>query len=71
VAAQAADYDERRKFQDAGQIPKPPPAKLAVDRLADLLAEARQRGLTKLNRKGVDVLSVTLPGTVELFNLYE
>ncbi|TCN39805.1 hypothetical protein EV644_103109 [Kribbella orskensis] len=72
VAAQAADYDERRKLEDAiGLTVVAPPAKLAVDRLSDLMKAADGLGLVCLNKKGQQVLAVGLPATVELFDLYE
>jgi hypothetical protein len=72
VAAQAADYDERRKAEEAvGMTVVTPPAKLAADRLRDLMSAADNLGLTYLNRKGRQVLNLVLPATVELFDLYE
>ncbi len=72
VAAQAADYEERRKFEDAiGMRVATPPGKLASDRLSDLMAAASGRGLVRPNRKGDHVLAVVVPATVELFDLYE
>jgi hypothetical protein len=71
IAAQAADYDERRKFEESVGLTNPsPPGKLAVDRLADLIATATQLGLTQLNKRGDPVLKTVVPGTVELFDLY-
>jgi hypothetical protein len=71
IAAQAADYEERRKFEEAmGMTTPPPKGKRAVDRLADLIATATQLGLTQLNRRGNTVLRTVVPGTVELFDLY-
>lgn len=72
VAAQAADYDERRKAETAmGRVVADPPGKLAVDRLRDLMAKAEIRGLTRLNKQNQPILTVGLPPVVELFNLYE
>jgi hypothetical protein len=72
IAAQVADYDERRKFEDAaGRTSVDPPGKLAVERLASLMTVAGQLGLTQLDKKGKIVLKTTVPGTVELFDLYE
>jgi hypothetical protein len=54
------------------QYAKPaPPAKLAADRLADLMATAAQCGLVGLNRKGQPILTTVVPSTVELFDSYE
>ena len=71
VAAQAADYDERRKFEQASNMPAPPTGKLAVDRLADLMDAAQAAGLARLDRTGKRILTVNVPATVELFDLYE
>ncbi|GHJ11454.1 hypothetical protein TPA0907_58210 [Micromonospora humidisoli] len=72
VAAQAADYAERRKFEEAaGRTTADPPSKLAVDRLSDLMAAARGLNLVRQNRNGIDVLTVAVPPTVELFDRYE
>ncbi len=72
VAAKAEDYEERRRFEDARGIAQvPPPAKLARERLSDLIAMAAKAGLVKVNTKGKEVLTVVLPATVELFDLYE
>lgn len=72
VAAQAADYEERRKFEEAiGLTVAVPPGKLAADRLSDLMTAARSLGLVRLNRKGDEILAVGVPATVELFDLYE
>ncbi|MBM0256483.1 hypothetical protein [Micromonospora sp. 4G55] len=72
VAAQAADFEERRKLEESiGRTEVTPPAKLAIDRLKDLMLEATNAGLTTANRKGQEVLSVPVPATVELFDRYE
>jgi hypothetical protein len=72
VAAHAKDYDERRKFEESRGITSfTPPGKLAKDRLADLTAMADKVGLVKLDRKGHQVLTVAVPATVDLFDLYE
>lgn len=72
VAAQAADYDERRKCEESvGLTAVAPPAKLATDRLRDLMAAADRLGLVSLNKKGLPILAVTLPAVVQLFDLYE
>ena len=73
VAAQVADYDERRKFEEAAgiKIAPPPPGKLAAQRLADLKAVSTQLGLTRQNKKGETILVVTVPATVDLFDKYE
>lgn len=72
VAVQAADYEERRKFEEAaGRTAADPPGKLAVDRLSDLMAAARGLNLVRQNRNGVDILAVAVPPTVELFDRYE
>ncbi|MFI7431452.1 hypothetical protein ACIBPB_31150 [Micromonospora sp. NPDC049836] len=72
VAAQAADFEERRKLEDSiGRTEVTPPGKLAIDRLKDLMDEAARAGLTTTNRKGQEVLSVSVPATVELFDRYE
>ena len=47
-----------------------PHGTLAKDRLADLMATADQLGLHQLSRKGDPVLKITVPGTVDLFDLY-
>lgn len=73
VAAQVEDYDERRKFEEAVGATAPPPpsrAKLAKERLTALMAEASQLGMTKTNKRGDPVLKTTVPGIVELFDLY-
>ena|SRR5215216_4668901 len=71
IAAQAVDYNERRNIEEAMNVKTPPPpGKLAKDRLADLMATADRLGLRQLNRKGDPVLKITVPGTVELFDLY-
>jgi hypothetical protein len=71
VAAQIADYEERRKFEEAAGFKVPPPGKMAAQRLADLRAVSRQLGLTRQNRKGETILAVSVPATVELFDMYE
>lgn len=72
VAAQCDDYHERRKVEEAiGLSSVTPPAKLAVDRLADLMVEATSRGLTRPNKKGDPILSTPLLSAVELFDKYE
>jgi hypothetical protein len=72
VAAQREDFDERRRFEDARGLKKvKPPAKLAKDRLTDLMTMAATVGLVKRGKKGNKILTVPLPGTVELFDLYE
>lgn len=72
VAAQAADYEEQRKFEEAsGRTVADPPGKLAVDRLSDLMAAARGLNLVRQNRNGVDILTVGVPPTVGLFDRYE
>ncbi|MCW6004616.1 hypothetical protein K1W54_08470 [Micromonospora sp. CPCC 205371] len=71
VAAQAADYDERRKFEQASNMPAPPTGKLAAERLADLMDAAQDAGLVRLDRTGKRILSINIPATVELFDLYE
>jgi hypothetical protein len=72
VAAQAADYDERRRFEDSiGRTTVTPPARLAEDRLADLMASAADLDLVRPDRRGNNVLAVSVPATVELFDLYE
>lgn len=73
IAAQADDYEERRKFEESvGAKPPAPPskAKLAKDRLAALMAKAAQLGMTKPNKNGDPALRITAPATVELFDLY-
>ncbi len=73
VAAAAADYEERRKFEEAAGRVATPPGKLAVERLADLIAAADHRGLglVRKNRRGDPILALQVPATVELFDLYE
>jgi hypothetical protein len=72
VAAQAADYKERRKFEEAsGRTAADPPGKLAADRLSDLMTAARGLGLVRQNRNGDDILTVAVPSTIELFDRYE
>jgi len=72
VAAQAADYEERRRFEEAiGLTVATPPGKLASDRLSDLMAAARGLGLARRNRKDAEILTVSVPATVEFFDLYE
>lgn len=72
VAAHADDQDERRKCEKAMELAKPAlPAKLAVDRLAELMAAAAQCGLVGPNKKGDPVLTTTAPAAVELFDMYE
>lgn len=72
VAAQCDDYDERRKVEEAvGLTSVDPPAKLAADRLADIMVEATARGMTRLNKKGDPILLHPLPPAVELFDKYE
>lgn len=72
VAAQAADYEERRKFEEAsGRTVADPPGKLATERLSDLMAVARGLNLVRQNRNGVDILVTSVPPTVELFDSYE
>jgi hypothetical protein len=72
IAAQADDYDERRKFEQSGsRTTKPAQGKLAAERLADLMTEADRLGLRHLNKKGELVLKTPMPGAVELFDLYE
>ena len=72
IAAQADDYDERRKAEEAiGLTVARPPSRLAADRLADLMSAADSLGLVRKNRRGQPILTVTLPPAVELFDLYE
>jgi hypothetical protein len=72
IAAQAEEYDERRKFEESwGRTTPPAGGKLAVDRLADLMNAAAQLGFTQANRKGDQVLTTVVPGVVELFDRYE
>lgn len=72
IAAQADDYDERRKAEEAiGLMVAQPPGRLAADRLADLMSAADSLGLVSQNRRGQPILAVTLPPAVELFDLYE
>lgn len=72
VAAQWDDYDERRRFEDAAGIASfEPPAKLAKDRLADLMTMAAKIGLVRRNKKRDKILTVQVPGIVDLFDLYE
>jgi hypothetical protein len=72
VAAQLADYDERRKLEEEmGVISVPPPARTGAQRHAELLTVAEQQGLTRRNTKGKPVLLVAFPSTVELFARYE
>jgi hypothetical protein len=72
IAAQAEEYDERRKFEESwGRTTPPAGGKLAVDRLADLVNGAAQLGFTQVNRKGDQVLTTVVPRVVELFDRYE
>ena len=72
VAAQAADYEERRKLEAAiGLTNATPPGRLGGDRLADLMAEAKTLGLTRLDRRGDTILTVSVPATVDLFDRFE
>jgi hypothetical protein len=60
IAAQFADYEEKRKLQeDMAVTAVPPPAQTAAQRQAHLLTLAKQQGLTRPNRKGKDVLVLT------------
>ena len=71
LAAQLADLDERRKYEDAASRTQPTlPAKSASDRIVDLLAEADARNLTKPNKRGASVLKTVVP-SVEPFNSME
>ncbi len=72
VAAACDDFDERRKVEDGmGLTSATPPAKLAADRLADVMASAAARGLTKLNRGQKAILITPMPSIVNLFDLFE
>lgn len=72
VAAQLADYEEKRKLQeDMAVTAVPPPAQTAAQRQAHLLTLARQQGLTQPNRQGKDVLLTPMPSAVELFTHFE
>ncbi len=72
VAAQLADYKERRNVEVAMAITSaPPPAQTAVQRHAALLAVAEQRGLTKASQKGQAVLITPCLPAVELFDWFE
>lgn len=71
MAAQVADYDERRKFEEAAGFKIPPRGKSAAQRLADLMVVSTQLGLTRQNKKGETILAVTVPATVDLFDKYE
>jgi len=72
VAVQLEDYDERRKFEDSTGGPRMPlRGKSAAGRIDDLMAAAVRLGLTKTNKKGDGVLTVTVPATVDLFDMYE
>jgi hypothetical protein len=72
VAAQLADYEERRKLEEDMAITAvPPPAQMAGQRQAHLLALAKQHGLTRPNKKGETVLTSPMPAAVELFTQFE
>jgi hypothetical protein len=72
VAAQLADYEERRKFEEDMAITEvSPPARTAAQRQAHLLALAKQQGLTRPNKKGEPILTTPMPSAVELFTLFE
>lgn len=72
VACLVEDHDERRKFEEAmGSITFGPRGKPAKDRSSDLMAMAAQLGLVKRDKKGNKILTVRVPGTVELCDLYE
>jgi hypothetical protein len=71
VGGQVADHDERRKIEVVVGRAASTRGKLAADRIATLLDEARQRGLTKVNKKGDLVPAVPLPSVVELFDEFE
>jgi hypothetical protein len=72
VAVQLEDFKERRKFEDSAGGPRVPlQGKSAAQRIDDLMAAANRLGLTKKNPKGDDVLTTTVPSTVDLFDLYE
>jgi hypothetical protein len=72
VAAQLADYEERRKLEEDMMVSAvPPPAQTAAQRQAHLLTLAKQHGLTRPNKKGEAVLTTPMPSTVELFTRFE
>lgn len=72
IAAQFADYEEKRKLQeDMAVTAVPPPAQTAAQRQAHLLRLAKQHGLTQPNRQGKDVLVISMPSAVELFTEFE
>lgn len=72
IAAQLADYDERRKFEiDAGMPAPQPPARTAKERYDELFAAAREYGLTRTNAKDKEVLATPMPSAVDLFRRYE
>lgn len=63
---------ERGAAEEAGEPTYVnPPAKLAVDRLADIMVEATSRGLTRPNKEGDPVLSTSLPPVEQLFDKFE
>ena len=62
VAAQLADYEERRKLEeDMAVTAATPPAQTAAQRQAHLLTLAKQQGLTRPNKKGETVLITSMP----------
>jgi hypothetical protein len=72
LAAQMADYEEKRKLQvDMAVMTVPPPAQTAAQRQAHLLKLAKQQGLTQPNKKGKDVLLIPMPNAMELFTQFE
>lgn len=72
VAAQRDDlYERSRVEQTMGSPTFAPPAKSAIDRLADLLDTAEEAGLTTLDKREKRILRSPLPSSVELFDQYE
>jgi hypothetical protein len=71
VAAQLADYEERRKLEeDLAVTAVPPPAQTAAQRKTHFMKLAKEQGLTQPNRKGEDVLTTPMPSAVELLYLF-
>lgn len=71
VAVHAADLDERRKFESAMGRTVAAPAKLAAERLTDLLGAAAADGLTRQAKDGRTIPAIPVPSAVELFDRYE
>ncbi len=71
VGAQFADYEERRKIENAMGRTNPEFGKLAIDRRRDFMNVADEHGMAKLLGSGELGPTCPLPSVVDLFNRYE